>query len=70
MNERVEVITKCLKALIPIAASFGWVIPPEYVEALAMFLGSVLTLAYGAEAYIKFRRAKKNDPSMQTGPGN
>jgi uncharacterized sodium:solute symporter family permease YidK len=60
MNEKVEIITKLLKALLPVAAALGYTVTPDQIEAISYVIGGLLTLIYSLEAFGKFKRQGGN----------
>lgn len=61
MSERIEIITKLIKALAPIAAGLGYSITPEQIEAISYILGGMLTLAYSLEAFLKYKKTGQHN---------
>jgi hypothetical protein len=57
MNEKVEIITKLLKALLPVAAAFGYTVTPDQLEAISYVIGGLLTIVYSLEAFSKYKKA-------------
>jgi hypothetical protein len=55
----IEIITKAMKALTPLAALLGYNLSPEHIEAIAYIIGGLLTLAYSTEAWVKSRNGVK-----------
>lgn len=57
MNEKVEIITKLLKALLPVAAAFGYTVTPDQLEAISYIIGGILTIVYSLEAFGKYKKS-------------